>query len=53
MESVASDDGVSIKCIDSGVYSFNGKPCIISKGSISNGETVVRVEVGVIREHVL
>ena len=53
MERVTIEDGASIECIDCGAYSFNGDPFSISYCSVAIGETVVRLEGGVIREHVL
>ena len=52
MESVAIEDGAPINCIDGGDYSFNEEPIGISYCSVLIGETVVRLEGGVIREHV-
>ena len=48
-----SEDGASITCIYCGAYSFNGEPSSISYSSVAIGETVVRLEGGVISEHVL
>ena len=47
-----SEDGALIKCIDGGAYSFNGGPSGISQCSVTIGETVVRIEGGLIRVHV-